>query len=593
MPSKRTARLRRRKQSGGLFGRTKPAQSMPEIYQTLAPTTYAFSQNPATPIRKLTTYLRTLAPPTFDETFNPSTKSFATPLDIQTLLRYEAFLGQCAFLSRLAYNPTDIFVQTMQQGMEFDQPNKNRLVANIETNSYRQMQDYAAWFMTMPQAIGSEQAKKGLKPTAVKVGAFFPKSGCTITQWHNPDSAISAKKTVFIVCKGSSSIPDFVKDLNAIPMATANVYGLQGIPGQIHKGFVDHISTEIAQIVAAIDKFSAGMDQIVFTGHSLGGAAATLIAFIYARMRPWAAGSPTCHLITFGAPQIATEDTRVCFNEHLLNGSLTFDRVVANGDNITNVPAVGYSHPGFRILKTEAAMNKIPFKAKTFDKTGRSGYIRQIRQLAVGAGKAPDNNDVITTNIGGVEIFVAANIPETVIPAEAEKAVEAAAAQDAAGAAADVNALSASVEVAAAADASSGVPTMAGGGYSTDVYKQLTQLVYPNTVTYNCNKVDAAKMAGMTIGLTGLVACHVNYMGIGFLAALRLPVLPRAPFILRKKEPTEITHLVSYFGTPSPAVRVIIPGAVPMENRNTGGRRLLRKTKKRLQRGKKARLNHT
>ncbi len=509
--------------------------------KSLTPLTDAFAANPSTPVKRLSTYLRIIGEenPKFDSGFNTETKAFKTPLSVEQLLRYEAFLGQCAFLSRLAYSPTDIFMQAMQKGMEYTQTSKNNVLEMTEYLSYGKKEDYSYWFYT-PDDMHAE-AKHG-KQSAEKAGKFFPKSGCTIVQWHNPSSKINNKSTLFVACKGSSSMADFAKDAQAGPRLALSLYGLEGVPGNIHTGFVEHIIYEIREIIETIKHLSKGFQQIVFTGHSLGGASATLIAFICGMMKRDGRfrTSASLHLITFGAPMVFTEATRNVFNELLLDGTLTFDRVVATGDNITNMPGPAYSHPGFRILKTEAALDKLKFGDSTLvNQTGRSGYIRYIRRLAVGANPtlkdALKDNIVIKENLPGFDIYDKTDVRGLQLPKEA---VDAAAAQDAAAA-----------KEAPAAPAEEERGATEGGGPSTDIYKNIAKKVYLNTLNYNC----ANKLGVLTV-----LGCHVSYMGIGFMGALRLPIIPRSPFFMRKREPTEITDLVSYDGTPSPSVRVVV-----------------------------------
>jgi hypothetical protein len=519
----------------------RPAAPAPASAKSLTPLTDAFAANPSTHVKRLSTYLRIIGEenPEFDSGFDIVTKKFNKPLSVEQLLRYEAFLGQCAFLSRLAYSPTDIFLQAMQKGMEYTQTSKNNVLEMTEYLSYGKKNKYSEWFYT-PDDVHKE-AVHG-KDVAQKAGKFFPVSGCTIIQWKNPNSKINNKSTLFVVCKGSSALSDFGTDFQAVSTTTSSLYGLNNVPGSTHRGFISHISVEINLIIETIKNLSKDFQQIVFTGHSLGGASATLIAFVCGMMKrdgrlPLTA---SLHLITFGAPMVFTEATRNVFNELLLDGTLTFDRVVATGDNITNMPGIGYSHPGFRILKAEAAMQKMKlgFGKSIFDKTGRSGYIRHIRRLAVGDN--PDlkdelnDNKIIKENLPGFDIYDKTDVRGLQLPKEAQEAVAK---------------LDAAAEKAAPVAPSEEGGTTEGGGPSTDIYKTIAKNVYPNTVNYNC-----ANKAGL---LTGL-GCHVSYMGIGFMGALRLPVIPQPPFFMRKKEPTEITDLVSYDGTPSPSVRVVV-----------------------------------
>jgi hypothetical protein len=98
--------------------------------------------------------------------------------------------------------------------------------------------------------------------------------------------------------------------------------------------------------------------RLFITGHSLGGAYASLFAFIVAECHQAQFPSiQTAHLITFGAPTLLSDTARNTFNKYLDNGFLTLDRVVSQAktlviDAIPSIPA-GFSHPGYQPLKTE------------------------------------------------------------------------------------------------------------------------------------------------------------------------------------------------------------------------------------------------
>jgi hypothetical protein len=118
--------------------------------------------------------------------------------------------------------------------------------------------------------------------------------------------------------------------------------------------------------------------RLFITGHSLGGAYATLFGFILAecgrRTFPFI---QTIHIVSFGSPTLLGDGARNTFNAHLDSGYVTLDRVTSYGsiskipDIVPTIP-VGFSHPGFQPLKTELYPEK---------KTGRAYNLEMIRKV--------------------------------------------------------------------------------------------------------------------------------------------------------------------------------------------------------------------
>jgi hypothetical protein len=143
------------------------------------------------------------------------------------------------------------------------------------------------------------------------------------------------------------------------------------------------------------------IDEIIVTGHSLGGANATLAALVLAGFKRAGLLNPKLHCITFGAPKLFTNYTRDLFNSFLDSGIMTLDRVTNKMGNILTgavtlgatldlVPLIPPSlvHPGYGILKLEF---------KTQSKTGRSKNISDIRQMIAGISPGMLNFNEIPT----------------------------------------------------------------------------------------------------------------------------------------------------------------------------------------------------
>jgi hypothetical protein len=453
-----------------------------------------------------------------DFEFDEKDKTFTKLIPKTLEYTYEAMLGQCAFLCRLVYSPTDIFLQGVSQGMELLPKEKNTLITKLEYESFKERPDYQSWFIS----------KNVLIKDPVNRGKFYPISNTAIFQHYNVGSKINPKRTVYVVCKGTSNIKETVKDMKFFKTELSNSPIFKGAPGFVHKGFFDHVIDELKDILADIQAYAlpdianasnsktkaenatasaskqkpfitpTQADRIIITGHSLGGASATLIALALAHAR--IPGLPIIHCVTFGAPKLLSDDSRIYFNEFLLNGAMTYDRVVVNGDFITNIPPGPTVHPGFRILQMERI--KSPF-----NKSGRSGYIDDIRRLSADikrSEKTPKNevqwnleNHPILKDIYNTGVVIVAPSMSPVAIAAASELVE---------------------QPPAPKGAQDGGSRQVGGLALTkaaNIYKEMTKKMYPNTVNYEC---------AMQIS-KGF--CHCGYMQIGFAAALQLPVGPK------------------------------------------------------------------
>lgn len=138
--------------------------------------------------------------------------------------------------------------------------------------------------------------------------------------------------------RGSEQDPlDWIRNAQFRPMTGE-------LAGQVHSGFhgaLDEVWDDVAADVSATEK------PLFVTGHSLGGALATLAA-----ARAHSEGSSVAGVFTFGQPRVGKTDFQRAYNSAL--EAVTF-RVVNHIDLVTRVPLLtqGYRHVGRRMYFDE------------------------------------------------------------------------------------------------------------------------------------------------------------------------------------------------------------------------------------------------
>ena len=207
-------------------------------------------------------------------------------------------------------------------------------------------------------------------------------SGCP--NMLNNKYTVYKPEDIFLTFKGSSTINNFKHDLQSQFTAQELASLLQKEPslasisngktyGNVTGSFVMPILNVFKLLMDELGKLKTNGSRIFITGHSLGGAYASLFAFIFALLKkaddPRLQGIESIHLVSFGAPTLLSDTARNSFNALLDEGILSFDRVVSQkvssrtgvpipgvtgtGNNIIpHIPA-GFSHPGYRPLATD------------------------------------------------------------------------------------------------------------------------------------------------------------------------------------------------------------------------------------------------
>jgi len=163
-----------------------------------------------------------------------------------------------------------------------------------------------------------------------------------------------------------AKLQDYVNNIGII--TDPNIF----VPG----AFIKLLMSGFAAIEKAIESIkhrhmrTAVAHRIFITGHSLGGALATIFGLILAEGQKSLTlmnNVNSIHLVAFGCPRTMNRAGCQKFNSHLLSGFLTYDRAVSQAtpsliynlssiliknDFIPGFP-IGYKHPGFTPSKTD------------------------------------------------------------------------------------------------------------------------------------------------------------------------------------------------------------------------------------------------
>ncbi|WP_343708541.1 lipase family protein [Mycobacterium sp.] len=149
----------------------------------------------------------------------------------------------------------------------------------------------------------------------------------------------SANRTAFLSFRGTSDVAEWVADIDAVPDDYRPISGF----GEVHSGFQDVYQLVRANIAANLAEATAGCDQILVTGHSLGAALAVLAAPDIDRNMP--ANKIEPRLITFAGPRVGLSDFAAQFDA-LIESCY---RIVNFLDIVPYLPPAPYVHVGAQI----------------------------------------------------------------------------------------------------------------------------------------------------------------------------------------------------------------------------------------------------
>lgn len=206
-----------------------------------------------------------------------------------------------------------------------------------------------------------EEAARAVNAVGFTRSQFFDRDGAQGFFFENDDDAV-------VVCRGTEPHEwnDIKADANAATVLVENA-------GRVHRGFnreVDDLWPLIQAHLQSIPK----QKQQWFTGHSLGGAMATICA---GRCFLSDACPNPAELYTYGSPRVG--------NKRFVNFvKLTHYRWVHNNDIVTRVPPpwMGYRHTGVEMyLDRNGNLRRLDRVAKRADRW--RGFLRGLRKLKI------------------------------------------------------------------------------------------------------------------------------------------------------------------------------------------------------------------
>jgi len=150
---------------------------------------------------------------------------------------------------------------------------------------------------------------------------------------------------------------------------------------EVHEGFLialDMIKEAIFdEIKFQTNRLRNQLTQIIFTGHSLGGAMTTLAALEYLKLQENKTVGfeiPKVSVITFGQPRVGTQAFSKCLQDNLFHNY----RIVYGKDPIPSNPTKPYLHSGTEIRYSQENFNHPKICDKNSDESDRENSIFSI-----------------------------------------------------------------------------------------------------------------------------------------------------------------------------------------------------------------------
>lgn len=162
------------------------------------------------------------------------------------------------------------------------------------------------------------------RENAVKTGLTF--FDLIIVENHRV-LLLTNENTIFIAFRGTLGWRDWLANFNCFP--------IQRQWGYAHRGFIYSFEALLKKLKENICHEELAGKSIILTGHSLGGAMATIAALQLGQEK-----YPIAGLITFGQPPLGSQS----FNKNVKSMDLQFHRRIVNGIDVVATSPLFYFH---------------------------------------------------------------------------------------------------------------------------------------------------------------------------------------------------------------------------------------------------------
>ncbi len=200
-----------------------------------------------------------------------------------------------------------------------------------------------SWKAVLSSAVCSHLAYETPQIIVTTTREIFGMQACEFLQTDATECFVAATPdTMIVTFRGTAGLRDWLGNLNAFSTTTSY--------GSLHRGFYFAFQAVKASLEQMMRDIGLNNRKLVLTGHSLGGALATVAA------AEWLSLFDIRSVYTFGQPRVCKSDTASHIEQHL--GSKFF-RIVNDDDIVPRVPP-GYEHIGklFRFGPTGSVSNE-------------------------------------------------------------------------------------------------------------------------------------------------------------------------------------------------------------------------------------------